>query len=86
MPDIARLRRGAVRFAQIPYHFLHVNHEVAILRQEVGALRTEIGSLQATLDFAAASILDTLALTDRSIEGLSARLDKFEKRSGQGAP
>jgi hypothetical protein len=93
MLDIARVRRVAGRFARVPYQLQHVDDEVAIVRQEVGALRAEIVSLQSrvstattTIDFSAKSTLDILALTNRSIEGLSLRLDKLEKERGQHVP
>lgn len=84
MLDTARIRRVAGRFGRVPRQLHHMVGDMVMLRREIAALRAEIATVNSTIDFATTSILDTLALTSRSIDGLSARLDKLEKRSGQG--
>ena len=97
MFDIARIQGAARRFARTPAQLQHVDDqlehlddEIAVLRQEVGILRADIVSLQSALitsiDFAAKSTLEALAFTNRSIEGLNARLDRIGKESDQHLP
>ncbi len=90
MFDIARIQGVAERFARAPRQLQHVDDEIAVLRQEVGILRAEIVSLQSALstsiDYAAKATLEALAFTNRSIEGVNARLGGIAKESDQHLP
>jgi cell division protein FtsB len=100
MLDIAGMRLLARRLARLPAQVEQVDNAVASLRQDVGTLRAEVGTLRAeieslhsrvsstsmTIDFVAKSTLDALALTNRSLEGLQARLEKLEREPGQHLP
>jgi hypothetical protein len=83
MLDKERIKRVLGGLVRAPLRLERVDQTVAALGgrldQDLGDLRAQLASLSETVNASSKANLDSLVFMTRSIEGLSARLEKLVK-------